>query len=358
VDNLAKEDVMTISYSSTHLTLSDRITIQEWVDIEQNQPGGRSQAQLARDLGVHPSTISRELTRNSVTQMKRYNGHVSFFKAYFAHAAHQLTQRRHQSPQSALNRFDHDFWSQLVKALTQRPRIESVDSFVMAYKLAHLNRHVPSTTTVYRYIDQQLIPGIRNIDLPRQTTRKTKTTRSRPKGQNKKHLGISISQRPQTVLSRTSFGDWEADLVKGIRKKHHAALVVMIERKSRLTLIQKIADYQATTCYAAVSAIMSQHANLPFNSITFDNGAEFASMSQLPTQVYFCHAYSSWERGSNEQLNGLLREYIPKGKPIEAYNDEQIESYQSALNHKHRRVLGYQTAEALAKRETNLRPTD
>jgi IS30 family transposase len=318
VDNLAKENIMTISYSSTHLTLSDRITIQKWVDIEQNQPGGRFQAQLARDLGVHPSTstISRELIRNSVTQMKRYNRHVSFFKADFAHSAHQLTQRRHQSP--PLNRFDHDFWSQLVKALTQRPRIESVDNFVMAYKLAHLNRHVPSTTTVYRYIDQQLIPGIRNIDLPRQPTRKTKTTRSRRKGQHKKHLGIRISQQPQTVLSRTSFGDWKADLVKRTREKHHAALVVMIERKNRLTLIQKVADYQATTCYSAVSAIMSQHANLPFNSITFDNGAKFSGMSQLPTQIYFCHAYSSWEHGSNEQLNGLLREYIisPKGNRL------------------------------------------
>jgi IS30 family transposase len=333
-----------------HLSAEQRGQLQEIVRLVGFDNVNKAQA--ARALGVDRSTVTRELKRNQVTLVRLDpKGHKHYYATYEAPTAHRLAQKRHSSPKMALERYSLSYWAQLKQAMTRKPRVDGVDGFTHAYKRTHPDQQVPTTVTVYRYIDAQLIPGLRNIDLPRQSSRKQHLTPTKPRGKNKKILGQSIAQRDPAVLARELVGDWELDYVKGVREKHHAALLVMTERKTRYELIMKVPAYDAVTTLSYAKKLLASHPELPFRSITCDNGSEFSQLNQLKPTVYYCHAYASWERGTNEQTNGLLREYLPKGKPIEQFSDDYLKQVEAALNHKHRRQLEYQTASELMANE-------
>ncbi|MFT9105639.1 MAG: IS30 family transposase, partial [Lacticaseibacillus paracasei] len=120
------------------------------------------------------------------------------------------------------------------------------------------------------------------------------------------------------------------------------ALMTLPARYSRPELIVKIPDYHADTCLKALQDTIDDYGAKEFESITFDNGSEFAKLSEIVgTQIYFAHPYSPWERGTNENANGLLREFFPKGKSLRAVTLVEIQAVQSALNHRPRRILNY-----------------
>ncbi|WP_243115768.1 IS30 family transposase [Periweissella cryptocerci] len=159
-----------------------------------------------------------------------------------------------------------------------------------------------------------------------------------------------MSTRPESILNREEFGHWEADLVKGKKTADQPALLVMTERKTRFELLLKLPNFLADTCIGGITDLIHRVGYDCFKSISFDNGAEFSTMSALEhndLKVYFCHAYSSWERGSNENQNKLLREYIPKGHSLANYSDDDIQSFEEALSSKHRKLLGYTSAEEI-----------
>ncbi|MDM7516830.1 IS30 family transposase [Lentilactobacillus sp. TOM.63] len=207
----------------------------------------------------------------------------------------------------------------LVQALRERPRIQSVDSFVHYFSQIHPTSPEPSTPTVYRYIDRGLLP-IKNADLPEKLRRRIKRPGKHHERLNKKRLGASIEKRPTSVLKREHFGDWEGDLAKGRRVSSEPAILTLTERYSRYEIMIKLPNYHAQTCYQALQETIRLYGSAAFNSITFDNGAEFAKLNQVKgTQIYYAHPYSPWERGTNENHNGLIREYIPKGKSLHHY---------------------------------------
>lgn len=118
---------------------------------------------------------------------------------------------------------------------------------------------------------------------------------------------------------------------------------------SHFEIITKIPDYHAQTCLDALQKVIDQHASW-FKSITFDNGSEFSKFTQVEdTKIYFSHPYSPWERGSNENTNGPLREYIPKGQSLKQFTEAQINQVQNAINDKPRKVLHYLSTEAFSK---------
>jgi IS30 family transposase len=336
-----------------HLTLVQRGKLEE---IFNREGWGLNRSRAARDLGTSRSTISRELDRNKV-QQKRLDsrGFEEYYYIYDAEAAQALADGRHTTPISTTSKFDKSFWATLASELKKKFRTHSVDTWVHTFQLAHPEAKVPSTPTVYRYIDAGLVTGIINLDLPKKTGRRTKHNASKPKGKNKRHLGTSISQRPSTVLDRQTIGHWELDFVKGGRNKEHAALLTMTERKTRTELMIKVPDFTAETTLKYAKKLIRKHSDLPFLSITADNGSEFALLPKLRTNVYFAHAYSSWERGSNENLNGQIREFIPKGRMIEEYDDAYIERVEQSLNNKPRRQQGYQTPLQLLENEVRLK---
>jgi IS30 family transposase len=154
---------------------------------------------------------------------------------------------------------------------------------------------------------------------------------------------VSIDERPEIVEKRARLGDWEADTMIGTGKQ--GAIVTLVDRKSRLTLLKQVSRRTATAVEQAILELLR-----PFqertHTITCDNGKEFAShqriAQKLQARVFFAHPYSSWERGTNENTNGLIRQYFPKGSDFSAITDDQISFVKERLNHRPRKCLDFQ----------------
>lgn len=169
--------------------------------------------------------------------------------------------------------------------------------------------------------------------------------------------GESIEQRPEEIDEREEFGHWEGDTVysgKGKRKTTRA-LLTLTERKTRKEIIIAIPNRKAETVVKALDALErklgARRFRAIFKSITFDNGTEFAAAEELErscvnkrlprTKVYFCHPYSSWERGTNENTNGMIRRRFPKGTNFAAVTNAQIAQAENWINNYPRKILGY-----------------
>ena len=153
-----------------------------------------------------------------------------------------------------------------------------------------------------------------------------------------------ISERPAVVDSRSRLGDWEADTIVG--KGRQQALVSLTERKSKLTLLAKVEPATAEAVETAIARLLgplAQHVQ----TITSDNGREFARHEQIAAKLqadfYFAHPYASWERGLNENTNGLVRQYFPKGSDFTSITEESLEQVMQRLNHRPRKTLGFTT---------------
>ena len=329
-----------MTHSQTTTTNSyQQLGFDERGAIEALHTQGFSCRGIALKLHRSPSTISRELRRGAVDHMDSSRQiHVQYF-ADAAQAQHEPA-RLNSHVYGLLDRCDY-FFKDLVKVLHQRPRIQSIDSFVHAFQMQFPHLRCPSTPTVYRYIDQGLLP-ITNIDLPMKLRRRAKHPGQRHARTNKRRLGASIEQRPKAVDDRSGVGHWEGDLVKGKRVESEPALMTLTERYSRTEILVMLPNYRSETCRSALQAPIDEYGAKEFTTITFDNGSEFATLSQVEgTDIYFAHPYSPWERGSNEHANGLLREYFPKGKSLKDVTLDQVQAVQSALNHRPRRSLGW-----------------
>lgn len=326
----------TTKQSYNHLSEAERGQIQAYLS------EGLKIAEIARRLGRHRSSISREIKRGSVTQVKLINGKKVYHQQYFADSAqNRYDKARETSYYLKLEQASKDFLSRFTEAMKAKPRVHSVDTFVHAYKVKYPEAIIPSTKTLYNYIHQGLL-DIKLIDLPR-AVRICKKNKTRPS--TKKHLGKSIEERPEEVNHRITFGHWEIDSVLGLKTAGEPSILTLVERQTRFALTLKLQEKKAEYVNEAVKELIKTH---PIKSITADNGSEFALLSQLEgIEVYFAHAYSSHERGSNENFNGLLREFVPKGISLKNLNPSDLESYTAAINQRPRRIHGYKSAKKL-----------
>lgn len=217
-----------------------------------------------------------------------------------------------------------------------------------------------STKTFYNYVHAGLIK-IKPIDLPRTVQRK-KTPNDKayiPKCQK----GTSIDERPSYINDRLVFGHWEGDLVTGPRDGRNGALLTLIERKTRFYYMIPIKNKSAKQVYMKINQLNKLFGDaFPdiFKSITFDNGSEFARYKDIErkpgsklkrTTVYFAHPYRSYERGSNENCNGLVRYFIKKGTDINLLDRDFLKDINFKINDKKRKILGYLPSSLLFKRE-------
>ena len=208
--------------------------------------------------------------------------------------------------------------------------------------------------TLYNYVDSMLL-ALRNIDLPLKVRRRK---RRRNVKENLKHLGRSIDERPDEIASRNEFGHWEIDTVIGSKSKSDNVVLTLVERLTRKYIAIKIDGKTASAVSAAMQSLQKYYGDKfsqIFKTITSDNGSEFAELAELEnnttTKVYFAHPYSSWERGSNERHNSLLRRLIPKGKRIDKYTSEDILFTADWCNLLPRKILGYKTPDDLFENE-------
>lgn len=325
----------------THLTDIERGQIAAYIE------QGLSQRKIAEKMGRNVSTISREIKRGSVQQI---DTHRNSFTKYFPDVGSRVYEenRRNCGSHSTIMKGWEFIEFAEEKILKEK---WSPDAVVGYAKRSKKFEYIPSTKTLYNWIDEGKLT-IKNIDLEMKLRRSTKGEKSR---KNKKILGRSIEERPESIETREEFGHWEIDTVLGHKSKDDA-LLTLVERKTRHEIIRRIPSKSAEAVTEAMRDIFAEYSEVQhiFKSITADNGSEFSELSnqgnELQIDVYFAHPYASWERGSNERHNGLIRRFIKKGQPIHAYTDDQIAKVEDWMNTLPRKILGYQTpAEAFAE---------
>lgn len=311
---------------NTHLTPMERGSIEALLK------EGLKQAEIARRLGRSPSTISRELARN------RVNG-----KAYVASGA----QKRYEDEREACRRtcsLDHEpLRRYLYDKLSDGYSPEQISGRLWLDFPGQPRMRV-SHETIYRslYADPKLhyLLGYLRQRRPRRRKRGERKP-VRPMIPNR----VSIEARPEAVNALERFGDWEGDLILGSNQQ--GAVVTLVDRKSLYLRAQFVPSKHANLVAQAVTDALAPIPATWRNTITFDNGSEFAhheTMTQnLGIEVYFAHPYSSWERARNENTNGLLRQYLPKKTSFETLDDKRLQIYVNELNNRPRKKLSYQT---------------
>lgn len=316
----------------THLTEIERGQIAAYLD------EGLSLNEIARRTGRNVSTISREKKRGTVEQIDTFR--KPYFKYYPDVGARVYEENRENcgSHSTAMAAWEFITFAE-EKILVDKWSPDVVVGYATRHNLFD---YVPNTKTLYYWIDEGKLSVI-NMDLAMKLRRSTKKVN--PTG-NKKVLGTSIEERPESVETREEFGHWEIDTVLGHKSKDNA-LLTLVERKTRMEIIRRIPS-KASAVTVVLSDIFSEFPRLQdtFKSITADNGSEFSELAEQGKEseidIYFAHPYASWERGSNERHNGLIRRFIKKGQPIHAYSDELIDNIENWMNTLPRKILNYQ----------------
>jgi len=302
----------------TQLTHEERYQIFALMKAEHNQ------TEIAMILNRHKSTISREIHRNTG------------LRGYRPRQALRLTEERRQAKvRSCLPR---SLWRQVERLLREDWSPEQISLWLNAeYRVAI------SHEWIYQYILQDKAYG---GDLYRHLRCQKKR---RKRYGNYNHRGqlidrISIDERPVIVESRSRIGDWELDTIIG--KNHKQAIVSLTERKTRYTLIQKVKRKTAESVADAIIKLLTPFTDRVL-TMTSDNGKEFAEhkkiASKLNATFYFAHPYVSWERGLNENTNGLIRQYFLKGSDFTNITQKEINRAMNKLNNRPRKCLSIKT---------------
>lgn len=330
-----------------HLTRTDRLRIEKCLN------EGYTYRQIADVLRVHISTIYREIKKG---EYQRLNGATyEFYPAY----SPDIAEERYQANLSAKGADlkignDHEFAAYIQNKIKYENRSPAAALADIALEGRTFKTSV-CVTTIYSYISKGVFASLTDSDLP------DKPKRHRKAKENKKGSrpprGESIEKRPEIIDNREEFGHWEMDTVYSGKKKSAVALLVLTERKTRNENIIVVPDRRAETTVRAINALErklgAEKFGIIYKSITVDNGSEFALADQLEqscitgdkrTKVYYCHPYSSWERGSNENVNGMIRRRHPKGTDFSKVTAEEIAATENWINSYPRKIFGYKSA--------------
>ncbi|MDZ7734880.1 MAG: IS30 family transposase [Gammaproteobacteria bacterium] len=301
-----------------------QLTEHQRYQIQALMKAGHNQTEIAEVVGVHKSTVSRELRRNRG------------LRGYRPRQAQQLSWLRRQN--SHQPRVPARVWRQVERWLRDEWSPEQVSDALRCRQGIRLSHE-----WIYQYVLHDKASGgdlYRHLRCQRQ--RKKRYGCYSRRGQLKNT--VSIDQRPAIVDRKIRIGDWEVDTVIG--KGHQQALVTLTERKSMYTLIAHVGRRTASAVRKAIIHLL-QSLRRPVHTITSDNGKEFgeheAIARELKAGFYFAHPYASWERGLNENINGLIRQYFPKKMNFSTITKKQVNRVMNKLNHRPRKTLGYRT---------------
>ena len=301
-----------------------QLTREERYQISALKTAGQSKTQIAKILGRHKATIGREMARNCG------------LRGYRPRQADSLAINRRQ--EKITRRISSETWTRVEELLREHWSPEQVSRWLRQEESLQV-----SPEWIYQYVLHDKRTG---GDLYRylrcQKQRKKRYGVPDRRGQLKGR--VSIDERPEVVNERSRIGDWEADTVIG--KQGGAVLVTLVERKTRWSMIGKASDRTAKKVRAVIIKRL-----LPMTShvktLTYDNGKEFALHQEIDKELqsngYFAHPYHSWERGLNENTNGLIRQFFPKGKDLSEVTDEEIQRVMDKLNNRPRKCLGFKT---------------
>lgn len=332
------------NYSTERARKGSHLTYEERIVIEVMRKEGKGIRAIARELGRAPSTISNEVVRGTVDL---YNGKVQRYKAkqgQQGYEAHRKNSRRGYKMFEVMD-FMNYVTEHMDEAGADRWSVDACHGRALRDK-RFKREQIVCTKTLYNYIDMGILP-IKNLDLPRKVSLSRRAKQVR---ENRRKLGRSIEERDPAIDTREEFGHWECDLVIGSKSGEDQCLLTMLERKTRELMLIPLANKESESVMAALRALQRSYGDRfssVFKTITTDNGSEFASLSRLEqvseTLVYYAHPYTSCEKGSIENHNGLIRRFIPKGKRIDDYSLDAIMGIELWANGLPRRILGYAT---------------
>jgi len=301
-----------------------QLTQEERYQIHALMKAGHSQAVIARQLGRSKSTISRELRRNCG------------LRGYRAGQAHRLAVARRASKRR--RRIDEATRQWVERLLREDWSPEQISLWLRKEKGIRVS---------HEWIYQYVLRDKRNGGDLYQHLRCQKVRRKRYGSYDCRGRipnRTSIDERPAIVDRRSRIGDWEVDTIIG--KGRSGVLVSLTERKSRLTLLAKVTNKTADAVCQAILALLEPLRDR-VHTLTADNGKEFARHEVLADALdagfYFAHPYAAWERGLNENTNGLVRQYFPKDRDFSTIGDEEIRRVMDKLNHRPRKCLGMKT---------------
>ncbi|MDD2712478.1 MAG: IS30 family transposase [Simplicispira sp.] len=282
---------------------------------------------IAADLGRHRSTITRELARNASAK-----------GTYTAAHAHTQAKARLSGPGNVRS-IDTAHWSLVIRYLRLGLSPQQISGRFQ------LEKHLPiSHECIYQRLYKDKAAGGDLVQHLRCQKPRRKRYGSGQERRGSLKNCVRIDQRPPVVDERSRIADWEGDTVIG--KGHEGVLVTLAERTSRYTLAAALPRRTSAEVGQAVIDLLRPHKER-CQTITFDNGKEFAEHEFigkcLGAKVYFAHPYCSWERGLNENHNGLLRQYFPKKMSLREVTQIEVDAAVYALNHRPRKCLGYRT---------------
>jgi len=339
-----------------HLSERDRYRLEGYLE------SGLNPKQIAQKLRCHISTVYREIKRG---QVKRIHSDLTEYWAYRANTAHsdyeeKVTNRRH-----ALKIEKYEELALYIQNKILKDK-HSPDAVIGELRQRRHNfKALICTKTLYNYIDREVFEGVANHTLWEKRKRRKRRYKQVSRISLKNKGSRSIEERPQRVNKRLEYGHWEGDSIIGRRNGRKDALFTLSERMSREQIIIKIDSATQEAILKALNKLEHSHGSYfkrKFKSITLDNGREFLDWESIErstlngkrrTLVYFAHPYSSWERGTNENQNKIIRRFIPKGTDISKLSHRDIKRIEEWMNNYPRKILGYRTPNELVLDLTN-----
>lgn len=347
-----------MSKKGKHFTWENRIQIEAWLKV------GKTPTEIAGYVGRHISNVCREIERGKFMHQVEYGVFVEVYAA-------EVAQRKYEANLKAKGpglKIDKDIeFANYIEDKIVNGQFSPDAALMEAKREKKAFKTTICTTTLYSYISKGVFAKLTNKHLRVKSARANDY--KRVKARTKPPRGESIEDRPEEINNRETFGHWECDSVEG-KKGKGKRLIVMTERLTRQEIVLPVPDGTSESMVSALDKVEKRWGTLfvhIFKTITVDNGSEFADYKGIEeskigigekiegvikrTKVYCCHPYASWERGSNEVQNKLIRYFIPKGTPIENHTDDEIAKIEKWINDYPRRLLGGRTSADLFNEE-------
>lgn len=322
-----------------------RLTLNERIVIETLLGENKSKSYIATHLKRCRSSISREINKWIRIPTDKYNAELAHW-----YAKDGYLNKRNLDKINTYKRLKLFVYKGLLSGFSPeqiagRIKVEYPNDAVMSISYEAIYQHI------YRhrqsYLGKKLIKLLPYHHHKRRDKRKFGINRTRIKNQ------VSIDNRPKHIELRDEIGHWEGDLMIGVGQK--SAIATVVERKTRYTFILKIDNRKSKTVTKAFAKSLNTLPQYIRKTMTYDNGMEMANHKWLTNntgmEIFFAHPYSSWERGTNENTNGLIRRFFPKGTDFRKITFEQLRQAQNSLNNRPRKVLGYKTPSEIMKDE-------
>lgn len=345
-----------------HISYEDRKILEYIYDrnLRSSKRDRKTQKKIAKELGWSEATLSRELRRGKTVQL---NSHLEEYECYSAYLA-QLTVETNWSNKGPELKIGNDHrLAAKIESMLLGAKLTGLER--LRYSPAAIVMHFeqegwPSKTrlsirTIYNYVERELFQNVSLRDLPRKGA-KPKACHRRIEKRLRAPECKRIDQRPKASDDRSEAGHWEMDCIES-SKKDKSCLLTLVDRHSRESIIFKLGRQTQSAVQRRINGLERKMGEAvfkeKFKSITVDNGAEFLNWKKLEqslfsadkrTEIYYAHAYSSWERGSNENLNGFIRYFIPKGTKIKMIREREVKQLQEFINSYPRKILGGHSA--------------